>query len=113
DASGASSSPSRDELPLWRRSPIALLALTALFGAFVLVPRVRDTPSLVTTFAGVAVFLAAWTLALWIRSKRTGRRFAIELVPPAKAHYIQSAVQLTFYAYWGWYWREVYAELPL
>lgn len=43
---------------------------------------------------------------------RTGRPFEFVYVP-VKSHYIQAAVQFCIYAYWGWYWRKVYTEMPL
>jgi TPR repeat protein len=95
------------------RLPILILALTGCFAAFALLPRVRDNPRLFWTFAIVAAALLAWEVLLWTASRRRGRPLRIEYAPPLRSHYIQASVQLSIYLYWGWYWRELYAEAPL
>jgi hypothetical protein len=100
-------------LPRWRRSPTLLVGLTLAFCAFLFLPRVAANPHLTRAFAGVGGGLLAAELLLWLCSRARGRPFRIELAPIPKAHVVQGAVQLSIYAYWGWYWRDVYAELPL
>lgn len=100
-------------LPRWQTLPALPLALTALLAAFVLAPPVRDSDGLRAAFLGASAFLAAWTAVLWIGKSAWKQTFRVELVAPAKAHYVQGAVQLCVYAYWGWYWRDVYAAIPL
>ena len=43
---------------------------------------------------------------------RNGRTVRFEF-RPLKAHYVQLALQLCLYAYWGWYWHKVYQFVPL
>jgi hypothetical protein len=97
----------------WLSFPRLPLALVGVLAAFVLVPSVRDNPRLAGAFGGAAGGLAVWVGLLWVRSLRRGERLAIELAPPQKAHYVQASVQLSIYAYWGWYWRNVYDAAPL
>jgi hypothetical protein len=87
--------------------------MSALFLAFLALPRVRANPNLRTTILGVAAFLVAWTLVLWIRRRRFAECFRIERAPLLRSHYVQASVQSAIYVYWGWYWRDVYAEVPL
>ena len=94
-------------------APLAALALIAAFAAFLLLPRVHDNPRLVLAFAGVAGALLVWALLLWASRVQRLRGFRVERAQILKSHYIQSSLQLCIYAYWGWHWREVYAELPL
>ena len=98
---------------LRHRSPALALGMIVLLVAFALVPPVRGSASLLPTFLAVGAGLALWALALWALPAVRRRGFAIDLVPPVKAHYVQTAIQLCIYAYWGWYWRRVYAEAPL
>jgi len=100
-------------VPWWQRGPILPLGLAALFLAFEALPRVRANPNLRTTILGVAGFVVAWTLVLWTRRKRFPQCFRIERAPLLRSHYVQATVQTAIYAYWGWYWRDVYAEIPL
>ena len=90
--------------------PVAL-ALAVL--AFALMPRVQATPGLLWAVVGAGVFLLGWTALLWARFARSGQCFRIDLVKPVRSHYIQATVQCVVYAYWGWYWRDVYAQVPL
>ncbi|HEY3840091.1 MAG TPA: tetratricopeptide repeat protein, partial [Bryobacteraceae bacterium] len=43
---------------------------------------------------------------------RQGRKLHYEF-RPLRVHYVQLAVQFSFYAYWGWYWNRVYQFVPL
>jgi TPR repeat protein len=95
------------------RFPIPPLALAGILVAFVLLPHVRSNPRLVTAFAAASAFLLGWTLVLWLRVRRTGSELETELAPVVKSHYVQASIQLSIYAYWGYYWRDVYAEAPL
>ena len=97
--------------PLWQRIPAVPLVLAVGLLAFTLLPRVADNPRLLWTFRGAVGLLLAWTALLWATARRRG--FPIEFVTPLKSHYIQASVQLCIYAYWGWSWRDVYAEAPL
>jgi hypothetical protein len=94
------------------RFPAIPLALMGVFFGFLLLPAIRANPRLVWTYVGVGSAMLAWVLFVWIRGRALGRVFAVEVAPLLKNHYIQSTVQLCVYAYWGWYWRDVYAEAP-
>lgn len=100
-------------VPWWQRGPVLPLGLSALFLAFEALPRVRANPNLQATILGVGAFLVAWTLLLWLQRKRFARCFEIERAPLLRSHYVQATVQTCIYAYWGWYWRDVYREIPL
>jgi hypothetical protein len=93
--------------------PWVPLVLTGVFSLSMLMPRVRENPHLLRTFQGVAAFLVAWTVVLWALARKRTEGFPIEFATPLKSHYIQACVQLTIYSYWGYYWRNVYAEAPL
>ena len=41
-----------------------------------------------------------------------GRTLTYEFVP-RRVHWVQMIMHSCVYAYWGWYWREVYHEIPL
>jgi hypothetical protein len=92
------------------RVPIVLIA--ALF-AFLLLPRVREHPTLFWSFAGAATALLVWQLALWAIASSGGEPLRAEGVAPVKQHYVQACVQACLYGYWGWYWRPIYEQLPL
>ncbi len=83
------------------------LALSAVIGALAFLPRVQANPRLTFSVWGAVAVLLAWLAVLYVRLKRTdeGRSFVPVL---RKQHYIQACVQLSIYAYWGWYWRPVY-----
>jgi hypothetical protein len=96
-----------------RRSPLWLPALlTLIFGGFTLLPRVNENPLLKVSFLVAAGFLLAGVCALWWSAVRTGRTLTYEFVP-RRVHWVQMIMHSCVYAYWGWYWREVYHELPL
>ncbi len=88
------------------------LALTGVFLALGVISRARTNSHLAWTYVGVAAFLLCWQLALFLRSRRKASGFAWEFVA-VRAHYMQALAQFSIYAYWGWYWRNVYAEAPL
>jgi TPR repeat protein len=95
-----------------RKSLLIPLALTGLFLALGLFSRARANSHLLWTYIGVGTFFFIWQLSLFAGSGRTTRRFAWEFVA-VRSHYIQALMQLCIYVYWGWYWRNVYAEAPL
>ncbi len=99
--------------PRWQRWPSVPVLLALVLLGYLLVPPVRANARLGYAFAGAAGALLVWSALVWWRAWRSGRALAIEFVPGRKSHYIQGSVQLCVYAYWGWYWRNVYAEAPL
>ncbi len=78
----------------------------------VLVPRAGDNAALARTFWAVSGALLIFLVLLRrqvIRAQRT-LRYEVAL---NKAHYVQLTMHACVYAYWGWYWREVYHYIPL
>ena len=66
--------------PAGTRAILLPLAFTlGLAGLLVLAP-LRHNPKVVTTFLCAAAVLFAWNLALFVRSRRNGRTFALEVV---------------------------------
>lgn len=111
-AEGGTTGPQPDA-PRWQRAPLVPLLLSALLLLFTRFAAVGDDPELRVTFFGAAGALALWSCGLWIRFRRAGRIFRIEPLAPLKSHYVQATVQSCIYAYWGWYWGEVYSQVPL
>ena len=72
-----------------------------------LVPRVQSNAVLAGSFWAAAAALAIWQAVLYprLRSQSAGRSFQIVLRPQ---HYLQAAVQLSVFLYWGYFWRPVY-----
>jgi Sel1 repeat len=98
------------------RVPLAPLVLPALATLGLLgsaaLPRIRHAPWLAASVLAAAAVL--FVLQLWLRIAvhRAGRRLHVE-TKPMPVHYVQATMQACIYAYWGWYWREVYAHVPL
>ena len=95
----------------WQALILPLAATLALL-AFGFVSRARTNSRLAWTFGGVAAVLLGWQGYLYVRAKGKGLTFAWEFVA-LPSHYVQASVQFAIYAYWGWYWRNVYTEAPL
>jgi len=70
-------------------------------------PRVQVNEVLVWSLWGATLALVLWQVYLLIlsRSEQQSRVFTVLLRPQ---HYIQAMVQVSLYAYWGYYWRPVY-----
>ncbi len=99
--------------PVNAKSPLWLAALaTAVFLGFTLLPRVSGNPRLVASFLGAAGVLVGGLAALWWSVRRSSRTLTFEFVP-RRVHWVQMLMHSSVYAYWGWYWREVYHEIPL
>ena len=86
--------------------------MTLAFLALGFASRARVNSRLAWTFGGVAGVLLVWQWWLYALSKRKGLTFAWEFAA-VPSHYVQASVQFSIYVYWGWYWRNVYAEAPL
>jgi hypothetical protein len=87
------------------------LLLTAALGAVSQVGRVQQNPVLVWSFAATVASLLAWQGWLFLRLRGgagEGARFPAFTTLLRPQHYIQAALQLTVYAYWGYFWRPVY-----
>ena len=93
--------------PLWLPVlPIVTLACLSFL------PRARGSLTLSGSLWGAATGLLIFLLALRRQVARRGRVLSYDVVP-RKVHYVQLAMQSCIYAYWGWYWREVYYFAPL
>jgi hypothetical protein len=98
--------------PLARRAPALPLVGVLAVLAFTLVPPARGHAILTWTLVGAAGLLAAWWAILMARASSQPSAFRVEFAS-VKAHWVQGLVQFGIYAYWGWYWRDVYEQAPL
>ena len=96
-----------------RADPLRLASgLTAFLAALALLPRVHENGRLLAAVLGAAGVLALLQVVLRARLAREGRGVAYD-VAPQPVHYVQALMQGCVYAYWGWYWPEVYGHVPL
>ncbi len=96
-----------------RVPPLVLaLALVVLLGCFLFLPLVNANSRLAWSFVGAIGALSVFLVLLWRQVAKTGRQLAYEFVP-RPVHYVQFVMHSSIYAYWGWYWREVYRDIPL
>ncbi len=86
---------------------LPLLFIAGLLG-LTLLWVVRENPGTLWSVLGAAGALAAWDILLLVRGEAFTAKIAIH-----KHHYIQASAQASVLAYWGWYWPDVYAFLPL
>ena len=75
-------------------------------------PRVQATPILSQSFFGAIAVLLLWQGALHLSMNRR-HRIALLETNLRPQHYVQALVQLSVFAYWGWYWRPVYDHSTL
>jgi TPR repeat protein len=97
---------------IWQNGLGVVLAFLVLFLGLIFLPPIWTNLRLLATFAGVGGGLLLWLAILWMRAGRGAGHFQLEYLA-VKSHYVQAAVHLSIYAYWGWYWRKVYEEAPL
>ncbi len=85
------------------------IAFVFIFGLvlFGLIDQVRANPRLFWSFMGAVAVLLAWSAVLFPSAWRRRRRLTLEFVPRPQ-HYLQACLQTAIFAYWGWYWRQVY-----
>jgi hypothetical protein len=83
------------------------LALTGLLALLSFMPRAEENVRLAWSFWGAVSVLLVWLALLSLRLGRSGEGRSLTTLF-RKQHYIQAAVQLAVFAYWGWYWRPVY-----
>lgn len=69
-------------------------------------------PGLFPTFTGAAVVLLAWSAALYVAARRSGRVLTLG-IGLYRHHWVQACAQAVVLLYWGWHVRSVYAFLPL
>lgn len=96
-----------------RRSLHFPLLMTGLLAGFALLPRIHDNEKLLLSFLGAAGVLLAGIAVLWARAKATNASLKIEYYKPKAVHFIQAGVQSSLYAYWGYFWPEIYTQVPL
>ncbi|MEZ4421775.1 MAG: hypothetical protein R3E98_00080 [Gemmatimonadota bacterium] len=85
--------------------PLFALALAAV--AFV--PRIQANERLALSFFGAAAALLLGYAGLALRLGPALRSRGVDLVL-RRQHWLQAGVQIAVYAYWGWFWRPVYAH---
>ena len=93
--------------------PLNLLvpfAFTAVLLVLSLLPRIRSHPGLTRSLWLVVAILVGWQVLLLLAAARGGFRVEGGV---KRVHYIQAAVQLCVYVYWGWYWPQVYEHTTL
>ena len=98
-----------------RIPPLGLaFLLTVLFAAFTLLPGIRTaiqaSPQLGWSFWGAAGTLL---LSIFVVSRICRRRTLYYEFLPRPVHYVQLTMHISIFAYWGYYWREVYNHVPL
>ena len=98
--------------PPSRRVLVLPLVFTVALAAFGLMPSAREDAGLQWSFLGAAGVLLAWNALLFASAARRGRPLGAHVVV-RRPHWMQPLVQLTIYAYWGWYWPTVYELAPL
>jgi hypothetical protein len=74
--------------------------------------RVRANPRLFWSFMGATAVLLAWNALLRLSARRRHRTLTLEFVPRPQ-HYLQACLQTAIFAYWGWYWPQVYDSFYL
>src|SRR5271169_5102826 len=106
----------RQEKPQLAANRIAplrlLLALIVVFSCFAFLPAVRSNSRLMWSFLGTAAGLLVFFFFLRRQILKAGRVLCYEFLPKP-VHYVQLTMHSCIYAYWGWYWREVYHQIPL
>ena len=96
-----------------RVAPLRLtLAFNLLLAALAFLPPVFFQPIVRWSVLGAAAVLLVYLFLLKRRVAAAGRRIYYEFLP-RPVHYVQLTMHSSVYAYWGWYWREVYAYVPL
>ena len=83
------------------------LTLTTALVVLSFAPRIQADPGLAQSFWGAALLLLVWQVLLGLRLATSGETRALDTVL-RRQHYLQALVQISVFAYWGWYWRPVY-----
>src|SRR5581483_4388860 len=87
--------------------PILILGFFPLY-----VDRIGADARLAASFWAATAGLLIFLFFLGWQAVRSGRTLKYEIVLN-KVHYVQLVMHTCVYAYWGWYWREVYHFVPL
>jgi len=89
-----------------------VLVLNVLLACFAFLPASHFVPQLQRSILVAAAILLVFLCLLAWRVQKTGRVLWYEFLP-RPVHYVQLTMHSSIYAYWGWYWRPVYHEIPL
>jgi TPR repeat protein len=101
------------QLPENRISPLQLaLAPIVLLACFAFLPTLNANTRLVWSVLSAAGALLLFLFFLRHQIAQTGRKLRYEFLAKP-VHYVQLTMHSCIYAYWGWYWREVYHQIPL
>jgi hypothetical protein len=102
-----------DDRPRQWFSPLQLAGFSVLlFSLFSFLPSVMANSRMEASFVAASGALLVLYFILRYRLNRDERVLRYEFVP-RPVHYVQLLMHSTLYAYWGWYWREVYHHIPL
>ncbi len=85
-------------------------AFAAVLAGLSLTPRVQTADVLTWSFQGAAAFLVVWNAIVVFTGRGKPDPIETTLRPH---HYVQALCQFAVFAYWGWYWRPVYAMAVL
>lgn len=85
------------------------VGLILLFFLISLTPRVQSNTSLVNTFWIITGLLILFYLITSLIQLHTNKQSSI-LIIVAKPHYVQMTMHVLIFAYWGWYWPQVYEQ---
>ena len=93
---------------------VRLLPMAFTVGLLLLTqaPSIHESPRLVASVWWACLALLAFYGALAWRLKGALRERTVAVVL-RRQHWIQALVQLSVFAYWGWYWRPVYDHAGL
>jgi TPR repeat protein/Na+-translocating ferredoxin:NAD+ oxidoreductase RnfD subunit len=88
------------------------MLLAGVLVIFCFLPRAQDNPALRVSIGLAATALLLFAVLLRQHVVASRRSLTVELLP-RRVHYVQLVMHSCLYAYWGWYWREVYHYVPL
>jgi TPR repeat protein len=89
-----------------------VLAFIVALACFVFLPTVHANPRLEWSILSAAGALFVFWFFLRRQVVQTARRLHYDFLA-RPVHYVQLTMHSCIYAYWGWYWREVYHQIPL
>lgn len=96
--------------------PHRALAIPMLFiaglASLALYPPLRQNPRLFWSVLASAAVLLGWSGVTFVRARREGRTFDLEIAFRPQ-HYVQACAHSAIFLYWGWYWAPVYAHAHL
>lgn len=88
------------------------LSLILFFFLLSFTDRVQSNEVLTLTFFSLSgALLALYILVMFLVGKRKASSEVLLVI--AKPHYVQMIMHLCIFAYWGWYWQQVYDQAVL